>query len=370
MTKRLQFRTDGTFRILQLADIQEGMDIRQDTLRFMAAMLDETQPDLVVLTSDQVKGYSPTLRHSGVEGVKTVIHSILKPIRERKINFALTFGNHDNESGVSNQTQMEIYQSIPGCVHLDNGTDPGTYYLPIYGHDQNEIALVLYFLDTGGILPNHQYDTLKPEQVQWLTQSRRALKVLEHQAVPGIIFQHIPIPEYFDLLLKSRHRSAHSIAKTGYGLNKGHYTLNPEVCRPDGIFKEIISSPPVNSGLFESLRHHDDIFALYCGHDHKNGFIGRLDGIDLGYTPCCGFGAYGPGTQRAGRQFDFTQADPKAYSTHLITYRDLLGEKTTKPFIDWLTQYIPTDFDMIKTWILRLLVLLALILGIIWLLSL
>lgn len=56
--RKLQFRNNGSFRVLHLTDIQEGIHPRKDTLRLINALLAETMPDLVILTGDQIKGYS------------------------------------------------------------------------------------------------------------------------------------------------------------------------------------------------------------------------------------------------------------------------------------------------------------------------
>ena len=52
----MKFREDGTFHILQFADIQEIPDVSEDTRRLMNAALERAKPDLVVLSGDQLKG--------------------------------------------------------------------------------------------------------------------------------------------------------------------------------------------------------------------------------------------------------------------------------------------------------------------------
>lgn len=55
----LRFRNDGSFRVLQLADIQDGPKVRPDTIRLIEAAIREADPDLIVLTGDQIRGYDP-----------------------------------------------------------------------------------------------------------------------------------------------------------------------------------------------------------------------------------------------------------------------------------------------------------------------
>ena len=66
----LEFREDGTFQVLHITDLQEGVHPKKDTLRLLNALLDTAKPDLVILTGDQLKGYSPAFRLLGKESVQ------------------------------------------------------------------------------------------------------------------------------------------------------------------------------------------------------------------------------------------------------------------------------------------------------------
>ncbi|WP_032742635.1 metallophosphoesterase, partial [Bifidobacterium breve] len=50
---------DGTFRVLQMADVQDGPDVDPDTVALIEAAIREAKPDLVVFTGDQIRGYDP-----------------------------------------------------------------------------------------------------------------------------------------------------------------------------------------------------------------------------------------------------------------------------------------------------------------------
>ncbi|HAH53409.1 MAG TPA: metallophosphatase, partial [Bifidobacterium sp.] len=55
----LRFNGDGTFRVLQMADIQDGPHVREDTIRLIDAAIRKAHPDLIVFTGDQIRGYDP-----------------------------------------------------------------------------------------------------------------------------------------------------------------------------------------------------------------------------------------------------------------------------------------------------------------------
>ena len=55
----LRFREDGSFRVLQMADIQDGPNVLPDTIRLIREAIRKADPDLVVFTGDQIRGYDP-----------------------------------------------------------------------------------------------------------------------------------------------------------------------------------------------------------------------------------------------------------------------------------------------------------------------
>ena len=59
---KMRFREDGTFKIMQITDMQEIPAISKDTIALMERAVLEEQPDLVVYTGDQIKGYGVTYK--------------------------------------------------------------------------------------------------------------------------------------------------------------------------------------------------------------------------------------------------------------------------------------------------------------------
>ena len=109
----LQFDENGEFKILIVADTQDIDKPQKETIALLEAELDAAQPDLVVFLGDQIHG--PSIGKS-VERTQKALDAFLQPVAERGLNFALVFGNHDDEGGVSKETQMAYYQSYPGCL--------------------------------------------------------------------------------------------------------------------------------------------------------------------------------------------------------------------------------------------------------------
>lgn len=130
----MRFNSGGKFKIMQITDIQEIPDVSPDTIKLINAALEEEKPDLVVLTGDQIKGYGVSYKGKGdalIESVAETVGKLLKPVTDRHIPFAVTFGNHDRQVGISNKDQFEkIYKALPGCVgEQAEGIDGGEHII-------------------------------------------------------------------------------------------------------------------------------------------------------------------------------------------------------------------------------------------------
>lgn len=308
----LSFRKDKSFRILHLTDIQEGLFPRKDTLKLIEALLKNAEPDLVILTGDQLKGYEPFLRLCGKSGIRKAIYKIMEPLEQSGIPYAMTFGNHDAQCGLSNEEQAQIYRQLSGCICGDDGPGAGTFLLPVHNGSGEEIFMI-YVLDSGNTGAKGSYDPPTEEVLTWLKNSFST----EGFGKASMVFQHIPLPEY-------------------------------KKCRGMEI-KEPICSPDVNAGEFEILQESGNVAGVFCGHDHKNDFLGQVGGINLGYTPSCGFACYGPGVARGGRLLILREDTPMQYETRLLRYHDLVAPHTKNRLKEYWDAHIPTCWPTRKT---------------------
>ena len=139
---RLQFHYSGKFRVLQIADIQDGPKVSKDTITLIEASLDATRPDLVIFSGNQIAGYDPAfadsfrkrrwcdepiaesaLNHTRAL-VRKAIGQFTEPLAARGIPWAVTYGNHDFQCGLSNAELDGIYREFPGCVNPPSETLP------------------------------------------------------------------------------------------------------------------------------------------------------------------------------------------------------------------------------------------------------
>ena len=342
----LRFR-NGRFRIVQIADIQEAPVVSKDTLKLLGLALDRAQPDLAVFTGDQLYGILPFFRMGDPRRiVPRVLREITAPLRERGIPFAVTFGNHDAQCGVPNAEQAEIYFSLPGCLRpaYRCETDKGTFLLPVAREDGEEKLLLAAF-DSNGQRPNGEYLPVSAEQLAWFsgeTSKRRAAGC----AAPVLVFQHIPFPEYYDVL--ERVPRGTKGAAEAFRTHKNEYYTLPEAIRAAGGFLgESPATPDRNSGEFDVLRE-AGVRGVFVGHDHNNSFEAELKGVRLFYTQGCGFHAYGPHLKRGVRVIDVPEADPAAFTSHTLTWETLTNDRLRDPLLEFGLTHIPTSMEQVK----------------------
>ncbi|CAK9785592.1 Metallo-dependent phosphatase [Cutaneotrichosporon oleaginosum] len=239
----LTFREDGSFKILQIADLHfsvgEG-DCRDtdkspcagysDTVTWLAEALDTEKPDMVVFSGDQLNGQKTSYDSL------SVLAKFAAPVIERKIPWAAVFGNHDSEISDDRDMQMRALASMPYSLARPGPADiagVGNYDLRIRSPDASRTHIfTLYFLDSGAyqksVLPfvHAPYDYIRESQIEWFKQTSASVDAIERPFRPdgandldkiwkrrmdwgrrqsnlakpnAMMWFHIPLPEAYDL---------------------------------------------------------------------------------------------------------------------------------------------------------------------------
>lgn len=369
----MQFHKDGTFKIMQITDMQEIPAVSPDTKALLEAAIEAEKPDLVVYTGDQIKGYGVTYKGKGKElenAVAKTISTLLEPVTTRNIPFAVTFGNHDRQVGISNKDQFnDIYKAFPSCVGeqaagIEGG---GTYNVPIKASDGSDRDVFnLYLFDSGTDAKGGGYEAFDTQIIDWYKQTRDALKEKNGDYVPSIVFQHIPLPEYYHVL--KRVKKSEKGAIQAFRTHKNEFYVLGDTCKAGDMLLEPPSIPDENTGEFDALSECGDVLAVFVGHDHKNSFVGRYKNIDLGFTQSAGFNVYGNRTKRGVRCFILHENEPNTYETYTRTFDELVGTKVTRPVFDYFTSKAPATVDAAIPMIIKGVVGLAAVIAVIVLL--
>ncbi len=339
MQNRVLDFKNGKFKIMQIADTQEIPAVSPDTIRLISAALDKEKPDLVVFTGDQIKGYSSFfMGEKGKANVISTLKTLIKPLEERNIPFTMTFGNHDGEAALGNSEQFEIYKESPMFVYAEpvSENDKGTFCLNISD------KFLVYLFDTHSKATNGGYSGINKEQLEWY----RSVRDSRESPLPSLVFQHIPTPEYFDVIKRVK-RFTNGCVRA-YGNHKDEfYVLDPHNSRVGDFMLESPAAPFKNSGEIDAFLEKKEVLGVYVGHDHNNSFVANYKGIDLGYTQGSGFNVYGPGYRRGMRIFEIEENG--TYETRTVTFGELCGKEVkNKPKFAAYT-YAPTSVSQVAT---------------------
>lgn len=328
----LRFREDGTFHILQLTDIHlvdPEMDDDPDrsvpladeanTFTVLETCVERTQPDLVVLTGDNVCGYWQEMTYHYLQ---KIIRKIVDVFARRDIPLAVVFGNHDSELNFHREIQMTLYLEYKNCRATLNAaemTGCGTYNLPILSRDGSRKAFNLWLFDSNDYPRDADgkfqegYDYVHPDQIAWYEATAAALRA-ENGGIPlpSILFQHIPVQQEYDCIRKV---DAPVEGTAGFVDKDGKYWYIPDAV--SGRLREA-PCPPAGDHReqFDSWVRTGDIVAAFFGHDHVNDFVVEKDGILLVQTLGAGFFTYGK--ERGGRSIILHEDDPRRVETESI----------------------------------------------------
>lgn len=252
----LQFGGDKKFRIVQFTDthINAADTNSLSSVRTIQLVLDREKPDLVVFTGDIAVEDHP---EKGWE-------MVTRPVIDRKIPFAVVFGNHDDEFGLGRSQLSAMIERMPYSLFIpkvSNITGFGNYIIPVQASSGDSVSALLYFLDSNAYVTKKSksgYNWIQPDQIAWYRQESKKWKEINGKVLPALAFFHIPLPEF---------RRAY--------MNESY--------PPVGLRLEKECSPSYNSGMFRAMEECGDITGVFTGHDHDNDYLAILRGIALGY---------------------------------------------------------------------------------------
>lgn len=292
--QKLQFNPNGKFKIVQFNDTQDDENIDRRTIQLMEKVLDAEKPDFVVLNGDNITGGCDTPLE-----MKEAMNNIVQPMEQRGIKWAVTFGNHDEDStpnsGLNEENMLQFYRSYKYNMNsqgVKGITGTGNMNLLIKNSKGTDAAFNLWLLDSGRYAPETiagqdfegypTWDWLRFNQVSWYYETSKKLEQQWGHKVPSLVYIHIPLWEHRYMWFASvdeRTDANHANAV------KKHNIV--------GERNEDECPGPVNSGMFSAMLERGDVKGVFCGHDHVNTYSGNYYGILLGYAGSTGFGAYG-----------------------------------------------------------------------------
>ncbi len=312
---------DGKFKLLILSDIHTPHNMPIWTEKFIRYAVESEKPHLVVLLGDNTAGYyKGVTKEKNITAIKKIVSLLGGTV------FATVFGNHDHE-GLRDMSEDEakkflisVYQESENCLMRE-----GDYSLNIKDSKGEKDIFSLYFVDSGTYAKEGGYAYVKSEQLQWYRQERE-----RNGNLPSYLFQHIIMPEVYDLMYESK------LPKKGYAkgqcIRKNRFYKFKEENLISGTMNEGPCPPDINGGQFEVLEEEKCTLACFFGHDHTNDFVCDCGGIKLVAVPSPSFYTYG--NNRGVRVVTLHENDLTRFDSKVIYYNDVMNEKPESPFVN------------------------------------
>ena len=339
----LQFNAEGKFTVLQLADIQENGEVEPEIIDLITKAIVRYNPDIVVFTGDNIRGFISS------KSFKSAVDQFLAPLLASNTKFAVTFGNHD-DTGVwptnpgTREEQYAYYKVKGGSLFVDHdvpaleGTGSGS--IPVYAFGQNTEtpAFQLFLMDSGTYINvTLDLDGVRTSQIDYY--------MVTNPSVPSLWFQHIPVPELYNLLYQVPAGTANSYEGSHDPFNDYTWALNTSLidwkASGSNITQDIYKEAPGPTNLdtyqgdqyrssaiygsktvYEAWLANGNMKGAFFGHNHTNSFVGTtMDGVTLGYAKAATLQGYNDGDPGI-RVFEID--DSGSYTTISVT-RSLLN---------------------------------------------
>ncbi|OXA63663.1 probable inactive purple acid phosphatase 16 [Folsomia candida] len=304
---KLRFNTNGTFKIVNFADLHYGeyqglpLGKEQDnnSTRVMQTILRIERPDFVVLTGDLITGefvfYNPEF----------YLRKVFNTLEERGFRWASTYGNHDNGFTSTRESIFAVESTFSNSYTQTDGTDDlaglTNYYLLVYSSNAtsnvtNEVetpVLIMWFFDSRGGFDMYG---LKPANVDetvvnWFKVENAKMKK-KWGIVPALAFFHIPTRQYRAIQATISIRSD---------------------CV--GLVDEAVVTQDRETGLMDALVNSDTVMTTFVGHDHDNSWCCNHKKMQICYNRHSGYGGYG-NWARGARVVNLKEED----ITHRLNY--------------------------------------------------
>ena len=320
----IRFNSEGKLKILHIADTHLNYDKHFDaSIWVIVEACDVEKPDLVVLTGDN------THPNEDPEKTKKLINALMNIFESRSIPVAVTFGNHDSESGpMTREDIMEYYKTFSCTISADDSVDfknCATFNIPVLASDSDKVKFNLWVFDSGDYDeddPRH-YDRVRAEQIEWYNKTCAELKAENSgETVRSVVFQHIIVPEIYDVLKKVDSKQPYAIEHI-YNKEE-YYAFNPDSINY-GTLNEKPCPGYYNDGQFDALVENGDVLAMFTGHDHTNAFGVRNQGIDIYTSPMTRYKGLAYTTQYGYRVVEIDENDTSTYSTRVERLYDVFN---------------------------------------------
>ena len=292
----LKTNYSDNYRILQLTDIHLGdKDNYQEHFDFMDLTIKETNPNLIVLTGDLFTFAS-----------KTTAMRLFDFIDSHKVNWTVTFGNHDEQCYFSIDwltSQLNNYGERCLFKDIQNDDVQGNANFAINLMKDEKVFEQLIIMDSNRYYFGDYfgYDCFKKNQIDWYSRLVDTTKEENGgEVVKSLMFYHIPLPEINKAWAEAQKDSSKIKNPANSKAEQGEDPCNPEH----------------DFGFFNVIKEKGSTHGMYFGHDHINNYIVEYEGVDFGYGIKATDRVYADDSMLGGRVI-------KLANDHSLSYEDI-----------------------------------------------
>lgn len=311
----LEVEAGRDVKILQLTDIQiiDSSQMRSPTRlhswsveawkpenipdlawKFTRATVEAVQPDLIVLSGDNVYGE--------FDDNGTVLEALVAEMESYGIPWTITFGNHDNETRKGVEWTCAQYENAEHCMFKRGPVETidGVEYFTAEGNGNFNIGIVqdgkltevVWLMDSNGHTDSdrdqNMFSTvgIMDGQIEWFKQKNALLKQYNGGSYPKSIgFFHHPLRAFGDGLQKYGYLSS----RHDFFTEEGDYGNFSEVIIPEntsgdsGAMHKDAGQYVDQSYVFHNLLWEYGCEGWFFGHDHENNASVTYDGVRYTY---------------------------------------------------------------------------------------
>lgn len=182
----------NNWRILILSDLNSkyGSTSYEDTVIKAIAAIPKLKPDLILCAGDAIAGQKLSLSESQIAAMwASFDRNIAKPIRDLKIPFAITIGNHDGSGAISKGKYIYARdRALAAKYWQDSRRNLGLNFIDrakfpfYYSFEQNQIFFLVWDASTNFIAP---------QQLSWVDRSLKSSAA--RRAKMRIVMGHLPL---------------------------------------------------------------------------------------------------------------------------------------------------------------------------------
>ena len=250
---------------------------------YMDDVVSKTNPDLIVLTGDNVYGE--------FDDLGTSLELLIEHIDSYKIPWTLCYGNHDNETILGATWQNEQYEKSEYCMFKrgsDEAEGNGNFTIGITVN--NKLREVIYMLDGHGCVNSSKEERVYSKagiydgQLNWIKNTASRINKANDGVSPkSLAFEHYALRALGDALQAYGYTSIKNDFYSSDGSSSKFKVVNIE--SDNGDYGTINEDPSFIDGdyVFFNLLKNIGCEGVFFGHNHENSCSVEYKGIRLTY---------------------------------------------------------------------------------------